>query len=63
MAVSVGGEVGYSILAVNWTLAIIGVIMEFVRWKPFRQFSLVLYLFMGWLCIIILPRMIASVPH
>ncbi len=60
MLLALGGVFGISLLAGVWLLAALGVAAECLRRKPFRGFSLVLYLVMGWLCLIAFKPMIAG---
>jgi hemolysin III len=47
---------------VIWTIAIAGVIMEFVAHLKFKKLSLVLYLVMGWLVMIAIGPLTTHVP-
>jgi len=57
MILGVSGKSGMIILLINWVLAYAGVISEMTGKKPFKHFSLCLYLLMGWLCVCIMPQM------
>lgn len=58
MLIAVGGASGITVLIANWTFALIGITMELTRWHPFKGCSLVLYVIMGWLCIVVAVPMI-----
>ncbi|VAW69261.1 FIG01964566: Predicted membrane protein, hemolysin III homolog [hydrothermal vent metagenome] len=61
LLVSLQGIWGWSLLGVIWSLALVGVIMEFVNWKPFERLSLALYLGMGWIIVIAVQPMLDNV--
>ena len=56
--------VGWSIFAIVWILAIIGIILNSIDLKKYKKFSMICYLLMGW-CIIfkanLLPRLLGKV--
>lgn len=60
MIIAVGGVAGWSVLAVNWILAAIGIIFEIAGCKPFKGFTILLYITMGWLCVAVAGRMISA---
>ena len=51
----------WGLFAFLWSLAILGVIFEFVHIKLLKKLSLALYLGMGWLAIIIIEPLMAKV--
>ena len=52
LLINLRGAWGWSLFGVIWGLAVVGAIMEFVDWKPFKRLSLTLYLGMGWIIVI-----------
>ena len=55
MLVSVGGAWGWSIVSIVWTLAAVGVTMKVFlvgRYDRFERIDTLLYLAMGWLCLV-----------
>lgn len=50
------------VLLVVWGLALIGVTLEMLRIKPFKGFSIILYILMGWACLAVLPQLIQKLP-
>ena len=50
--------IGISIVSIIWGLAIIGIIMVISDYKPFNNFDLYLYLFMGWFALIGINQLI-----
>lgn len=61
LLVSLRGSWGWSLFGVIWSLALIGVVLEFINWKPFKKISLALYLGMGWLVIVAINPMLEHV--
>ena len=49
------------LVGIIWTLAFIGVVLEFIDWKPFQKISLALYLGMGWIVVIAVNPMLENV--
>jgi len=60
MLVAVPGTWGYAVLGFVWAVGITGVACELLRCKPFRGFSILLYILAGWACMAILPSLVAS---
>lgn len=61
LLVSLRGSWGWSLFGVIWSLALIGAVLEFIDWKPFRRISLALYLGMGWIVVIAFKPMVEHV--
>jgi hemolysin III len=55
------GGWGWTLLAVIWSLAILGIVFEVVVRPPDRRFSLPLYLGMGWLVVVAAGPLLGSV--
>ena len=49
--VALGGTAGWTIFGINWGLAIVGIVVEFIPWKHSRVISHILYVAMGWLAV------------
>jgi len=60
MLVAVPGKWGYSVLGFVWAVSLTGVICELLHFKPFRGFSIVLYILAGWACAAILPQLVSA---
>lgn len=56
----VGGWLGYLIIILQWGITIFGILYKIFATSINERFSLVLYLFMGWLVIFIFPTIIAK---
>ena len=50
------------VLIVVWSLALLGVTLELLRIKPFKGFTILLYTFMGWACLAVMPQLIHNLP-
>ena len=55
MLLTVGGTYGKTVFAVSLLLSVIGIPSEVLGFKPFKAFSLTLYLMSGWLCLCVMP--------
>ena len=56
------GPWGWTLLALIWTLAAIGLTMKAVFGSRFNRLSVVLYLIMGWLVVIAAPQVLRVMP-
>lgn len=56
------GPLGWTIFGVNWGLAILGITLEAVWGCRLQRLSLTLYLLMGWLILLAIKPLIASMP-
>ena len=54
LLVAIGGTEGWTIFAIEWSIAIIGIVLKFIYPNRFELFSLVAYVVMGWLIVVIL---------
>lgn len=58
--ITLKGSWGWSIFGVIWGLALIGIIQEIVIGKKTRRYSLLIYLLMGWLIVLAIKPLLAS---
>ncbi len=58
--VTLGGMLGWTIFAINWTTAIFGIYLKFAYHDRFEKLSLILYLIMGWLIVVATKPLIAA---
>ncbi|NUQ82858.1 MAG: hemolysin III family protein [Bacteroidetes bacterium] len=63
MLAFVGGAWGWSIFGVIWGLAITGIILKLFLIHQMKWVSPVIYLGMGWLCVIAFPQIMNSIPN
>jgi hemolysin III len=62
LLVDMGGSWGWSMFAVVWTLALLGIIFKFFYSQKFKNLSVAIYLAMGWLILIAIKPLILDVP-
>jgi hemolysin III len=62
MLVSLRGPWGWSLFGVIWGLAIVGIVYKIFFIHRFRKLSVVIYILMGWLCIVALHEMVVRIP-
>lgn len=60
--VSFRGNLGWIIFSVIWALAIIGISLKVFFIHRFKRAMLFIYILMGWLCMIVLPEMLSTIP-
>jgi len=61
--IGIPGPWGWSILAVVWTCAIVGVLLKTLgQGKKDSHLSTILYLVMGWIIIVAIKQLIANIP-
>lgn len=58
--VTLGGALGWTLFGINWGLATVGIVLEFVPWRHARTVALVLYPVMGWLALPALGSLVAA---
>jgi len=58
--VTLRGGWGWSLFGTIWTLALIGIFQEILIGKKTRRYSLILYVVMGWLIVIAINPLMAS---
>lgn len=56
------GPWGWSMLAIVWTLAIIGIILKIRKRTRHSRISIVLYVIMGWLAVVAIKPMVMLIP-
>lgn len=47
----IGGDAGWIIFAIEWSIAIVGIALKFIYPNRFETLSLIAYIFMGWLIV------------
>ncbi len=60
--VTLRGNWGWSIFAVIWGLAFLGIVLDSLHQNGRRVFPVVIYLLMGWLCLIALGPLMKALP-
>jgi len=56
--VTLRGAWGWTIFGIIWGLAFTGIVLEFTKISRLRKLSLAIYIFMGWLCVVALKRIL-----
>lgn len=56
------GTMGWRIFAAIWALAVIGIVLDALPRKGARVLPIIIYLVMGWLCLLVLDQIIAALP-
>jgi hemolysin III len=58
----VGGHTGWMLFLTNTTLAVVGIVLNTIDLKRFDKVSLALYALMGWLVVLAMRAIIATLP-
>lgn len=58
-----GGRLGYTLLAVVWSIAIIGMLVKALWITCPKWFSSVIYIAMGWVCLGVFGQLWNTLPH
>lgn len=62
LLVSLRGTWGWVLFGIIWSLAFSGIVFKIFYINRFRKLSVLVYIFMGWLCVIAFKPMLANVP-
>jgi hemolysin III len=54
---------GWTIFAIIWSMALLGIVLKIISLERMKVFSIVLYLAMGWLIVFAIKPMLAAVPE
>ena len=63
MLTSLRGIWGWSLFGVVWGLAITGIVFKSIFISRFKKVSILVYILMGWLCILVVRQMIEHIPY
>ncbi|MBP3318523.1 MAG: hemolysin III family protein [Ruminiclostridium sp.] len=58
--VNIGGALGWVLFGANTACAVVGIVLTAVDMKRWKKLSMVLYVVMGWMCLIALPSIYRS---
>lgn len=58
--VNIGGALGWVVFGVNAACAVVGIVLNAVNMNRWKKLSMVLYVVMGWMCLIALPSIYRS---
>ena len=59
---ALGPSLGIPLCAAVWSVAAVGIGLQFVSFNHFRRVSLPLYLGMGWLLLVVIRSLVAALP-
>ena len=62
MLTNIRGAWGWSLFGVIWALAITGVVFKSIFIFRFQKLSVLIYIFMGWLCLVAFKEIVIHVP-
>ncbi len=62
LLISLNGPWGYTLLAVIWALALVGIAFRIIFGEKYPKFALFTYIGMGWLIVVAASEMLANVP-
>lgn len=58
-----GGKSGYTLLALVWIIAAVGIIVKGCWITCPKWFSSIIYIAMGWICLPVFTRLFTTLPH
>ena len=61
--ITLNGTWGWSLFSIIWALAVVGIAQEVLIGKKTRRYSLIIYLLMGWLIVVAIKPLLASLTH
>ena len=59
---AIGGEKGYIILAIQWSLAVIGIVFRAVFYDRYTPIHVAIYVAMGWMVVVFIKSLLPVVP-
>lgn len=62
LLVSLRGRLGWTLMAVVWGIALLGVAFKILFIHRFQRLSVLVYVLMGWLSVVAINELLASVP-
>ena len=62
LLVSIGGATGWMLFGVQWTIALIGIVMKIFYTGKFDKISTLIYAIMGWMIVIKWQELVDSIP-
>ena len=61
--ITLKGPVGYTMLAIVWGIAIVGILINALWITCPKWFSSLIYIAMGWVCILAITKILSSMPR
>jgi len=62
LLVGIRGGLGWTLFAIIWGLAVLGVSFKALFIHRFQKLSVLTYIFMGWLCVVAAKQMLTNIP-
>ena len=62
LIVGIRGPLGWTLLAIVWGLAVLGVSFKALFIHRFQKLSVLAYIMMGWLCVVAFKEMLENIP-
>jgi hemolysin III len=59
---SIRGGMGWTLFGIVWGLAAFGIVMKFLQIQKFRKVSTLVYVLMGWMCLMAARQLLENVP-
>ena len=63
LLISIGGDIGWKLFIIQWTLVFIGVIFKFLFTGKYKILSILIYIIMGWMIIFEWEKMRNSITE
>jgi hemolysin III len=63
LLVAITGVWGWTLLVIVWGLAVTGIGLKTFYFNHFKRFSLLFYILMGWLVVVFIGELVATVPR
>ena len=60
--ITLGGQLGYRLLGLVWSIAIIGILIKAFWITCPKWFSSLIYIAMGWVCVLVFGQLLDSLP-
>ncbi|MDR0689073.1 MAG: hemolysin III family protein [Spirochaetaceae bacterium] len=61
--ISFRGPWGWTLFGIEWTLAVTGIVLYAVNYKPLKKAEIAVYLLMGWALVVSGPTLFRSLPR
>jgi hemolysin III len=63
LLISLRGAWGWTFFGIIWGLALTGIVFKSLFIDHYTKASVLIYIFMGWLCVVAIRPMLVSIPH
>lgn len=62
LLVSMRGALGWTLFGIIWGFASLGIVFKSLFIDRYRKLSVLIYIMMGWLCVVAIKQMLVSIP-